>query len=84
MEVSGEFHALATLPLRKEMRISAHKREEVTGGRRRVYNEELHNLYASPSFIRVMKSRRMRWNGNVARMGYMRNAYEILSEKPSH
>jgi hypothetical protein len=39
------------------------------GGRRKLHNEELHNLYTPPSIIRVIKSRRMRWTGHVARMG---------------
>jgi hypothetical protein len=51
------------------MRIFGHKREEVAGGWRRLHNEELHNLYASPNFIRVIKSRRLRWAGLVAGMG---------------
>jgi hypothetical protein len=42
---------------------------EVTGGWRKLHNEELHNLYSFPSIIRVIKSRRMRWAGHVARMG---------------
>jgi hypothetical protein len=42
-------------------KISGPKREEVAGGWRRLHNEELHNLYASPNVIRVIKSRRMRW-----------------------
>jgi hypothetical protein len=41
----------------------------VTGGWRKLHNEELHNLYSSPSIIRMIKSRRMRWAGHVARMG---------------
>jgi hypothetical protein len=45
-------------------------------------NEELHNLYSSPSIVRMMKSRRMRWAGLVARMGYNRNAYRILVGMP--
>jgi hypothetical protein len=45
--------------------------------------EELHNLYSSPSLIRVIKSRRMRWAGHGARMGERRNAYRILVGKPS-
>jgi hypothetical protein len=45
-------------------------------------NEELHNLYSSPSIIRMIKSRRMRWAGHVARMGEKRNAYRILVGKP--
>jgi hypothetical protein len=44
--------------------------------------EKLHNLYCSPSIIRMMKSRRMRWAGHVARMGEKRNAYTILVGKP--
>jgi hypothetical protein len=44
--------------------------------------EELHNLYSSPSIIRTIKSRRMRWAGHVARMGEKRNAYRILLGKP--
>jgi hypothetical protein len=58
------------------------KREEVVGGWRRLHNEELHNLYASPDIIRVIKSRRMRGAGHVARVGGMRNAYKILVGKP--
>jgi hypothetical protein len=50
-------------------RIFGSKRDEVTGGWRKLHNEELHNLYMSPSIIRMIKSRRMRWTGNVARMG---------------
>jgi hypothetical protein len=42
---------------------------EVAGGWRKLHNEELHNLYSSPSIIRIIKSRRMRWAGHVARMG---------------
>jgi hypothetical protein len=45
------------------------KRDEVTGSWRKLHNEELHNLYSSPSIIRMNKSRRMRWAGHVARMG---------------
>jgi hypothetical protein len=45
------------------------KRDEVTVGWRKLNNEELHNLYSSPSIIRMMQSRRMRWPGHAARMG---------------
>jgi hypothetical protein len=51
------------------------------GSWRRLHNEELHNLYASPDIIRVIKSRRMGWVGQVARMREMRNAYYILFGK---
>jgi hypothetical protein len=54
----------------------------VTGGWRKLHNEELHNLYSSPSIIRIMKSRRMRWAGHVARMREKRNAYRLLVGKP--
>jgi hypothetical protein len=47
-----------------------------------VYNAELHNLYSSPSIIRMIKSRRMRWAGNVARMGEKRKAYGKLIGNP--
>jgi hypothetical protein len=55
---------------------------EVTGGWRKLHNEELHNLYSSTSISRVIKSRRMRWAGHAARMGARRNAYRILVRKP--
>jgi hypothetical protein len=54
-------------------------RDEVTGDWRKLHNEELHNLYSSPN--RMIKSRRMRWAGHVARMGATRNAYRILVGK---
>jgi hypothetical protein len=54
----------------------------VTGGWRKLYNEELHNLYSSPSIIRMTRSRRMRWAGHVSRMGEKRNAYRILVGRP--
>jgi hypothetical protein len=56
----------------------------VTGGWRRLYeyNEELHNLYTSSSIIRMIKSRRMRWAGHVARMREKRNAYRVLVGNP--
>jgi hypothetical protein len=47
-------------------RIFGPKRDEVTGGWRKLHNEELHNLYTYPSIIRMIKSRRMRWAGHVA------------------
>jgi hypothetical protein len=58
------------------------KRDEVTGGWRELHNKELHNLYSSPSIIRMIKSRRMREAGHVARMGTKRNAYRILVGNP--
>jgi hypothetical protein len=52
------------------------------GDWRKLHNEELHNLYSSPKIIRMIKSRRIRWAGHVARMGEKRNAYRILVGKP--
>jgi hypothetical protein len=51
----------------------------VTGWWRKLLNEELHNLYSSPSIIRIIKARRMRWAGHVARMGEKRNVYRLLN-----
>jgi hypothetical protein len=58
------------------------KRDEVTGGWRKLHNEELRDLYSSPSIIRIIKSRRMKWAGHVARMGEKGNAYRLLVGKP--
>jgi hypothetical protein len=63
-------------------RIFGPKRDGVTGGWRKLYNEELHNLYSSPSIIRIIKPRRMRWAGHMARMGEKRNVYRLLVGKP--
>jgi hypothetical protein len=63
-------------------RIFGLKRDKVMGGWRKLHNEELHNLYSSPSIIRMIKSRQMRWAGHVARMGEKRNAYRILVGEP--
>jgi hypothetical protein len=63
-------------------RIFGPKRDEVTGGWRRLHNEELRDLHSSPSIIRIIKSRRMRLAGHVARMGEKRNAYSFLVGKP--
>jgi hypothetical protein len=54
----------------------------VTGEWRKLHNEELHDLYSSPSIIRIIKSRRMRWAGHVARIVEKRNAYRLLVGKP--
>jgi hypothetical protein len=59
-------------------RILGPKRDEVTGEWRKLHNEELRDLYSSPSIIRLIKSRRIRWAGHVARMGEKRNAYRLL------
>jgi hypothetical protein len=64
------------------LRIFGPKRDEVTGEWRKLHNEELCDLYSSPSMIRLIKSRRMRWAGHVAQMGENRNAYRLLVGKP--
>jgi hypothetical protein len=58
------------------------RRDEVTGERRELQNEELRDLYSSPSIIRIIKSRKMRWARHVAGMGEKRNAYRLLVENP--
>jgi hypothetical protein len=58
------------------------KRDKVTGGWRKLYNGELRDLYSSLSIIIIIKWRRMRWAGHVARMGDKRNAYRLLVRKP--
>jgi hypothetical protein len=64
------------------LRIFGPKKNGVTGGWRKLHNEELHILYSSPSIITIIKSRRMRWAGHVARMGEKRNVYRLLVGKP--
>jgi hypothetical protein len=54
----------------------------VAGEWRKLHNEELNDLYSSPNIITIMESRRMRWEGHIARMGEKRNAYRLLMEKP--
>jgi hypothetical protein len=63
-------------------RIFGPKKDGVIGGWRKLHNVELHNLYSSPSIIRIIKSRRMRWVGHVARMGEKKNVYRFLVGKP--
>jgi len=63
-------------------RIFGPRRDEVTGEKRRLHNEELNVLYSSPTIVRVIKSRRIRWAGHVARMGEERGVYRVLVGKP--
>jgi hypothetical protein len=63
-------------------RIFGPRRDEVMGEWKRLHNEELIDLYSSPNIVRVIKSRRMRWEGHVVRMGERRGAYRVLVGKP--
>jgi hypothetical protein len=63
-------------------RIFGPRRDEVTGERRKLHNEELNDLYSSPNSIRLIKSRRMGWAGHVARMRERRGVYRVLVGKP--
>ena len=58
------------------------RRDEVAGEWRQLHNEELSDMHCSPYIVRVIKSRRMRWAGNVARMGDRRGVYRVLVGKP--
>jgi hypothetical protein len=77
-----EEHGLRVFENRVLRRIIGPKGNEVTGGWRKLHNEELRDLYSSPSIIRIIKSRRMRWAGHVAEKGEKRNAYRLLVGKP--
>jgi hypothetical protein len=77
-----EEHKLRVFENRVLRRIFGLKRDGVTGGWRKLHNEELHDLCSSPSIIGIIKSRRMRWTGHVARMGGKRNVYRLLLGKP--
>jgi hypothetical protein len=77
-----EEHRLRVFENRMLRRIFGPKRKAVTGEWRKLHNEELRDLYSSPSIIRIIKSRRTRWAGHVARMGEKRNAYRLLVGKP--
>jgi hypothetical protein len=77
-----EGHKLRVFENKVLWRIFGLKMDDVTRGWRKLHNEELHGLYSSPSIIRVIKARRMRWVGHVARMGEVRGAYNILVGRP--
>ena len=62
-------------------RVFGPKRDEVTGEWRKLHNEELNDLYSSPNIVWVIKSRRIRWAGHIARMGEKRGVYTVLVGK---
>jgi hypothetical protein len=76
-----EEHRLGVFKNRVLKKMFGPKRDEVTGEWRKLHNEELHDLYSSPSTIRIIKARRKRWEGYVARIGEKRNAYRLLVGK---
>jgi hypothetical protein len=77
-----EKHRLGVFENRLLRRIFGPNRDEVTGEWRQMHNEELHDLYSSPSIIKIIKARRMRWAGNITRMRKKSNAYRLLEGKP--
>jgi hypothetical protein len=77
-----EEHGLRVFENRVWKRIFGPKRDEVTGEWRKLHNEELHILYSSPNIIRQIKSRRLRWAGQVARIGEEKIVYNVLMGKP--
>jgi hypothetical protein len=76
-----EEHKLRVFENRVLRRIFGPKRDE-DGSQRKLHNDELNSLYSSPNIVRVIKSRRMRWAGHVARMGEGRGVYKVLVGRP--
>jgi hypothetical protein len=76
-----EEHRLRVFEKKVLRKIFGPKREE-DGSRRKLHNDELHSLYSSPNIVRVIKSRRLRWAGHMARMGEGRGIYRVLVGKP--
>jgi hypothetical protein len=77
----GEEHRLRVFENRVSRRISGPEREE-DGSWRKLHNDERHSLYSSANIVRVIKSRRRRWAGHVARMGEGRSVYRVLVGRP--
>jgi hypothetical protein len=78
---SREEHRLKVLENTVLRKIFGPKREE-DGSWRKLHNDEHHNLYSSPNIFRVIKSRRMRWAGHVARMGEGSGVYGVFVGRP--
>ena len=77
-----EEHRLRVFENRVLRKVFGPKRDEVTGERRKLHNEELNDLYSLPNIVRVVKSRRMGWAGHVARIGEDRGVHRVLVGKP--
>jgi hypothetical protein len=77
----GQEHRLKVFENRVLRKIFGPKREE-DGSWRKLHNDELHSLYSSPNIVRLIKSRRIRWAGHVARMGEGRGVYRVLVGRP--
>jgi hypothetical protein len=77
-----EEHRLSVFENRVLRRTFGPNRDEVTGERKKLHNDEHHTLFSSPNIIRRIKSRRMRWAGHVARIGEDTNMYKVLVGKP--
>ena len=77
-----EEHRLRVFQNRVLRRIFGPKRDRVTGEWRKLHIEELNDLYSSPNIVPVIKSRRMRWAGHVARMEEVRGVHKVLVGKP--
>jgi hypothetical protein len=79
-----EEYRLTVFENRVLRRIFGLMRDDATGEWRKLHNEELGDLYSSPSIVRIIKKRRMRWAGHVARMGEKRNAYMKSQRERDH
>jgi hypothetical protein len=77
-----EEHRLSVFENRVLRRIFLLKRDEVTGEWRKLHNKDLRDLYSPPPIIRKTKSRKMKWAGHVARIGWKRIAFRLLVGKP--
>ena len=77
-----EEHRLRVFENKVFRKIFGAKKDEITGEWRKLHNAELHALYSSPNIIRSLKSRRLRWEGHLARMHLSINAYRVLVGKP--
>jgi hypothetical protein len=77
----GEEHRLRVSENNVLRKIFGPRREE-DGSWRKLHNDELHDLYSLPNIVQVIKSRRMRWAGHVARMGEGRGVYRVLVGRP--